>query len=405
MTKRFLIGDFDIETATRRLRRADGEIVHLANRPFQVLLYLVQQRHRLVTRAELLERFWDNRDVYEDALTRCLSTVRKALDDHSGSPRYVETRWAGGYRFVGPCHELDALSPAFISSRNPLLADRLIQRGNAYLSRSGNRRYRYALEMFRQAAGLDPENARAMGGLAASHALLYMHAEPLEEHRAAAISYSRLAVDIDPTCAAAQHARAQVAVMRASHSEAEEAFGMAESIEPSGFHVWYYHGRGCAERNDHEGALARFTRASETDPFDYQALALAEQSFQRLELHADARWAARSCADAADRALRRYPDDFRALSLAACMLPGLGREAEAKGWTERALALEPDEPFVNFNAACVYISLHDYDRALHYLARVPMSAKGNSNWIAQDPSLDPVRDHPRFAALLPGSAA
>jgi DNA-binding winged helix-turn-helix (wHTH) protein len=403
MAKDFLIGEFEIEPGTRRLRRSGGALVHLANRPFQVLLYLVVNRDRLVPRAELLEHFWDGRDVYEDALTRCVSTVRKALDDQGTAARYIETRWAVGYRFIGPCRELH--EPRSRAKRGGAHIESLIRRGNAYLSRSGNRRYRYALEMFRQAAARNPQDARAAGGLAASHALLYMHAEPLEAHRAAAIGAARLAIEIDPMCAEAQHARAQVAVMCANHAEAYQAFETAESIEPSRFHLWYYHGRGCAERNDHEGALVQFMRASATDPLDYQALALAEQSFQRVGLRADARWAARACAEAADRALRRCPGDFRALSLAACMLPQLRREAEARGWTERALALEPAEPFVNFNAACVYISLRDYDRALHYLARVPMAATGNSKWIAQDPSLDPVRDHPRFAALLPQSAA
>ena len=96
---------------------------------------------------------------------------------------------------------------------------------------------------------------------------------------------------------------------------------------------------------------------------------------------------------------------MRALSLGACVLPQLGRDAEAVGWSERAVALEPDEPFVNFNAACVYIALRDYDRAIHYLGRVKMSAAGNYNWILQDPCVDPVRSHPRFAAVLSHYAA
>ena len=103
MHPRLLIGEFELEPAARRLRRIDGTPVHLANRPFQVLLHLVANRDRLVPRAELLEEFWDGRDVYDGALTRCLSTVRKALDDHGVATRYIETRWAEGYRYIGPC--------------------------------------------------------------------------------------------------------------------------------------------------------------------------------------------------------------------------------------------------------------------------------------------------------------
>jgi DNA-binding winged helix-turn-helix (wHTH) protein len=89
MQPRLLIGEFELEPATRRLRRQGGAPIHLANRPFQVLLHLVTHRDRLVPRSELLEEFWDGRDVYDGALTRCLSTVRKALDDHGDPPRYV----------------------------------------------------------------------------------------------------------------------------------------------------------------------------------------------------------------------------------------------------------------------------------------------------------------------------
>jgi DNA-binding winged helix-turn-helix (wHTH) protein/Flp pilus assembly protein TadD len=423
MGTRLLIGEFEIEPATRRLRRPDGLPVHLANRPFQVLLHLILNRDRLVPRAELLEHYWDGRDVYDDALTRCMSTVRKTLDDYGNSARYVETRWAEGYRFVGPCVELgDRVSvegvsvprperafgarhrPAFSQGRDTGVAGRLVERGNAYLGRSGHRSYRYALEMFRLAAQADPEDARAHGGVAAAHALLCLHAEPSDEHRAAAGAALRTALELDPHCADAQHARAQVAVMRDDYPEAYKAFREAESLAPGQFSIWYYHGRGHAEQGDHEGALARYLRAAEADPGDYQALALAEQSFQRIGLHGDARRAAVACARAVEEVLRQQPDDVRGLSLGACVLPVLGRGAEALAWTERAVALEPLEPFVNFNASCVYIALGDLDRALHFLRRVSTAAVGNYNWIAHDPCLDPVRSHPRFASILPTPA-
>ena len=79
----------------------DGKRLHLAKRPFDVLEHLVVERPRLVSRIELLQRFWSGKDVYEEALTRCVSSIRKALDDHDDPPRYLETRWNEGYRFVG----------------------------------------------------------------------------------------------------------------------------------------------------------------------------------------------------------------------------------------------------------------------------------------------------------------
>jgi DNA-binding winged helix-turn-helix (wHTH) protein/tetratricopeptide (TPR) repeat protein len=419
MASRFLIGEFELDPAARRLLRRGSGLVHLPNRPFQVLLYLVENRDRVVPRAELLERFWDGRDVYDDALTRCLSTVRKALDDQRNPACYVETRWSGGYRFIGHCREEPALAarvrPAdrahgakhrarFADSRRTMSADRLVGRGNAYLNCSAHRSYRYALEMFRLAVQEDPEDARAHAGIAAAHALLRLHAEPCDTHRPAAEAALRIALELDPHCADVLYAHAQVDVMHDDYAGAHKAFTAAEALAPTQFRAWYYHGRGHAEQGDHEGALGRYLRAAQADPGDYQALALAEQSFRHIGLLNDARRMAIACVRAAEDRLLRRPDDVRALSLVACVLPSLGRSADAQGWSERAVALEPLEPFVNFNAACVYIALGDFDRALGFLRRVPL-ARGNHNWIAHDPCVDPVRSHPKFAAILPVPAA
>lgn len=93
-------GAFVLDRSTRRLLR-DGHVVPLARRPFDVLEYLVAQRPRLVPRSELLAEFWGGRDVYEESLTRCLSSVRKALDDREDPAQLIETRWNEGYRFIG----------------------------------------------------------------------------------------------------------------------------------------------------------------------------------------------------------------------------------------------------------------------------------------------------------------
>lgn len=75
--------------------------IHLAKRPFDVLLFLIQNRNRVVGRDELLNVFWEGHEVYDDALRKCIGAIRKALDDTEKSPRFIETRRGSGYRFVG----------------------------------------------------------------------------------------------------------------------------------------------------------------------------------------------------------------------------------------------------------------------------------------------------------------
>jgi DNA-binding winged helix-turn-helix (wHTH) protein len=116
--KRYLLGEFQLE-AEARLLVHDGQPVHLANKPFQVLLYLIERRERIVSRAELLERFWAGKDVYDDALRKSVGAIRKALDDPSGKPRFIETRWADGYRYIGPLEEQHAEIVSGVASTEP----------------------------------------------------------------------------------------------------------------------------------------------------------------------------------------------------------------------------------------------------------------------------------------------
>jgi TolB-like protein/DNA-binding winged helix-turn-helix (wHTH) protein/lipoprotein NlpI len=103
--KKYQLGEFALEPETKRLT-LNGDELHLANRPFQVLLYLIENQERLVSRNELLDKFWDGKDVYDDALRKAVGTIRKTLDDHHDHPQFIETRWAGGYRYIGPIEEI-----------------------------------------------------------------------------------------------------------------------------------------------------------------------------------------------------------------------------------------------------------------------------------------------------------
>jgi TolB-like protein/DNA-binding winged helix-turn-helix (wHTH) protein/Tfp pilus assembly protein PilF len=109
LRKQYRLGEYYLEPDTQLLRK-DGQPVRLTNLPFQVLVYLIENRHRLVSRAELLERFWEGREVYDDALRKAVGEIRKALDDPPRQSRFIETRRAGGYRYIGPLIE-EAVTP------------------------------------------------------------------------------------------------------------------------------------------------------------------------------------------------------------------------------------------------------------------------------------------------------
>jgi TolB-like protein/DNA-binding winged helix-turn-helix (wHTH) protein/Tfp pilus assembly protein PilF len=100
--KKYRLGEFELDTSQHRLSHRQ-EQVSLPALPFQVLLFLVENRDRYLTRQELLDRFWEGADSYEETLTRCISTIRTELRDPPTNPTYIETRKKVGYRYIGPC--------------------------------------------------------------------------------------------------------------------------------------------------------------------------------------------------------------------------------------------------------------------------------------------------------------
>jgi len=89
-----------------RLDRASGRLVcegvNLPLRPktFAVLEYLAARPGRLVSQDELLDAVWPGTHVTPSALAGCIREVRRALGDDARSPRFVETAYRRGYRFV-----------------------------------------------------------------------------------------------------------------------------------------------------------------------------------------------------------------------------------------------------------------------------------------------------------------
>jgi tetratricopeptide (TPR) repeat protein/DNA-binding winged helix-turn-helix (wHTH) protein len=102
--KVYRIDDIEVDTIQGCVRRLGTEL-HLRHKTFQVLLYLLEQRHRLVTKEELWESIWQGAAVTDDALTRCVMDIRRALGDDSRQPRFLKTVSKAGYRFVGPVEE------------------------------------------------------------------------------------------------------------------------------------------------------------------------------------------------------------------------------------------------------------------------------------------------------------
>src|SRR6266851_2159709 len=77
-----------------------GEMLPVEPKAFRVLLFLLRNPHKLITKEELLDAVWSDVAVSENSLTRSIALLRRLLGDDTREPRYIATVPTVGYRFL-----------------------------------------------------------------------------------------------------------------------------------------------------------------------------------------------------------------------------------------------------------------------------------------------------------------
>jgi DNA-binding winged helix-turn-helix (wHTH) protein len=96
----FRFGDHVLDVARRELRRGD-EPITLEPQVFDLLVHLIRNRDRVVTKDDLLASVWGGRIVSESTLTSRINAARKAIGDSGEAQRLIRTSPRKGIRFVG----------------------------------------------------------------------------------------------------------------------------------------------------------------------------------------------------------------------------------------------------------------------------------------------------------------
>jgi TolB-like protein/DNA-binding winged helix-turn-helix (wHTH) protein/Tfp pilus assembly protein PilF len=95
----------------------DGHTLRLEPKVMQVLARLADQQGDLVTKDQLMHSVWRDTFVNEEALTRCISELRKALNDDPKQPRFIETIPKSGYRLLTPVQPLSGAASTKLASQ------------------------------------------------------------------------------------------------------------------------------------------------------------------------------------------------------------------------------------------------------------------------------------------------
>src|ERR1700730_16768975 len=97
---RFAFGDHVVDVDRRELRRG-AERIALEPQVFDLLVYLMENRDRVVSRDDLLAAVWAGRIVSESTVTSRINAVRKAIGDSGAAQQLIRTVPRKGVRFVG----------------------------------------------------------------------------------------------------------------------------------------------------------------------------------------------------------------------------------------------------------------------------------------------------------------
>ena len=96
----FFLADHTLDTDRRELRRG-SEPIAVEPQVFDLLIYLVQNRDRVVSKDDLIASVWAGRIVSESTLTSRINAARKAVGDSGEDQKLIRTISRRGFRFVG----------------------------------------------------------------------------------------------------------------------------------------------------------------------------------------------------------------------------------------------------------------------------------------------------------------
>ncbi len=118
--KKYQVGDYVIDTARYRIS-SGADVIPVEPKVFDLLVYLVRNRDRVLTREQLFEAIWDGREVSDATLSNHVKSARRVLGDSGELQQTIQTVRGRGYQFIAPVTEVaaDAAAPAVDPSPAP----------------------------------------------------------------------------------------------------------------------------------------------------------------------------------------------------------------------------------------------------------------------------------------------
>jgi len=288
-------------------------------------------------------------------------------------------------------HDKDAPDP---TTQDPQAYDYYL-RGLGFFTAKGGADLDFAIDMFTRATQLDNDFVKAWMKLTVSlsmSAIYHGKKGSLAKAEAAAAELLRLA----PGQADTYSAFGSALVAAERYDEAMVQFEKAIALDSNNFEAYYNYARAAFHQGNLKTALEMFEKAAACDPEDWETVLLSIQIYHKFGDREGAVAAGREGLRRVERFLRVYPNNQRAYYLGAFAFNDIGEVERAHEWVRKALEIAPEDSATRYNIGCFYTKVGDFDKAFENLKH----SISSRSWVESDPSLDPLRDDPRFAEYL-----
>jgi len=305
---------------------------------------------------------------------------------------------------------VDALKISLTDSERKLLTQKptddlraydFYMRGRELLYLKGRRNTEKAIEMFENAAAIDPQFASSYAGLAEAYSTMYEWYDGSSSWLTKAIDMNQKALSLEPSSLEAQFG---IAMVYFHHRRFAESKRTIEDIldENSEFYPGYLRLGMIAElSSDLEGALKCYRRAAGLKPYDEDAWMFLAGIYRKLSNVDAADKAALKVIEITSRKLEASLDDIIVMSRLAGAYARFGSKEEANATLKRVLELEPNDGLAVYNCAAAYALLGEKNGSLILLRRAYESGfRAVAHWARADNAFDGMREDEDFQQLL-----
>jgi TolB-like protein/Flp pilus assembly protein TadD len=257
-----------------------------------------------------------------------------------------------------------------------------------------------AITHFENAIKIDPNYAMSYAGLAQAYALRLSFFGGPEEFADRAIENAKRALKLNPDQAQAEAALGLSYLLKRMSSEATDACKRAIELNPMDAFAQWISGRLFYRLNQYEDAIERFQKTVELVPDFYTAYSDLAQAYENLGRQEEAQEMRRRTIEACKSYLKTDPNEARAHIFMATANAWLGEKDSALKAGSKAEELNPDDPVMMYNLACLYSLLNEGDRAVEWLKKSVHHGRRDFEWMKRDPALTNIRNHPGYLQLI-----